>query len=59
MFRSLRLSRNREKLANPDPRVRRAAAKALGKLKDPRALEPLIRALEDKEPTVREAAAHA
>ncbi len=39
--------------------VRRAAALALGKLKDPRAVEPLISALKDKDPEVRGAAVEA
>ena len=39
--------------------VRKAAAYALGEIKDPRAVEPLIAALKDKDEYVRKAAAYA
>jgi len=39
--------------------VRRAAAKALGEIKDLRAVEPLISALKDSDKEVRKAAARA
>jgi vesicle coat complex subunit len=44
-------------LKDEDGDVRRAAAGALGELKDPRAVEPLISALKDENVSVREAAA--
>ena len=46
-------------LKDEDSDVREAAAKALGKIKDPRAVEPLISALKDEDSDVREAAAKA
>ncbi|MGB9872500.1 MAG: HEAT repeat domain-containing protein, partial [Anaerolineae bacterium] len=42
-----------------DWEIRRDAARALGELKDARAVEPLIAALKDKDSDVREAAAEA
>ncbi|MFN3699646.1 MAG: HEAT repeat domain-containing protein, partial [Dictyoglomus sp.] len=42
-----------------DEDVRGAAAKALGEIKDKRAVEPLISALKDEDWYVREAAAYA
>jgi len=42
-----------------DPEVRKNAAEALGKIKDPRAVEPLIEALKDKDFRVRWNAAEA
>jgi len=42
-----------------DPEVRKNAAKALGKIKDPRAVEPLIATLKDKDSDVRWHAARA
>ena len=42
-----------------DPEVRKNAAKALGKIKDPRAVEPLIATLKDKDSEVRWHAAEA
>ena len=46
-------------LKDKDEYVRKAAAYALGKIKDPRAVEPLIAALKDHNSDVREAAAYA
>lgn len=47
-------------LANdPDFRVRVAAALALGKIKNPNSVDPLIKALQDKQPAVRTAVAAA
>ena len=40
-----------------DPEVRKNAAEALGKIKDPRAVEPLIATLKDKDSEVRSNAA--
>jgi HEAT repeat protein len=48
-----------EVLSDPDPGVRAAAAKAQSRLRDPRALGPLLAALGDQDPTVRAAAAEA
>ena len=42
-----------------DPEVRKNAAEALGKIKDPRAVEPLITTLKDKDSEVRWHAAEA
>ena len=42
-----------------DPEVRKNAAEALGKIKDPRAVEPLIATLKDKDSEVRWHAAEA
>ena len=42
-----------------DSDVRQAAAEALGEIKDPRAVEPLIAALKDEDSDVRAAAAYA
>ena len=47
------------RLRDEDPGVRRAAANALGKLEDPRAVPALIAALGDRESEVRAAAAEA
>jgi HEAT repeat protein len=44
-------------LRNEDPNVRWEAARALGVLRDPRAVEPLIAALDDRDPDVRRKAA--
>ncbi len=49
----------RQSLRDPDPRVREAAAWALGELHDPQALPALLQALKDENPFVREAAARA
>jgi HEAT repeat protein len=46
-------------LQSADPRIRRRAASALERQRDPRVVEVLIRALGDPEPDVRRAAAHA
>jgi HEAT repeat protein len=46
-------------LKDRESAVREAAARALGKIDDPRALEPLIAALQAKESDVRKAAARA
>lgn len=46
-------------LASPVPAVRREAAKALGFLKDPRAVPPLLKALSDSDLNVRFYAAYA
>jgi len=46
-------------LKDKDGDVRRAAAWALGELKDPRAVEPLISALKDEDVIVRYIAAEA
>lgn len=45
-----------ERLRDEDAEVRRAAAYALGRLKDPMAIGPLVRALEDEDEEVRDAA---
>ena len=42
-----------------DPNIRMNAAKALGEIKNPKAVEPLIVALKDENPGVREEAAKA
>ena len=44
-------------LLHPDPDVRWEAARALGVLRDPKAVEPLIAALGDRDPDVRRKAA--
>ena len=46
-----------EALLHPDPDVRWDAARALGVLRDPKAVEPLIAALGDRDPDVRRKAA--
>ena len=46
-------------LKDEDGSVRWEAAEALGKIKDPRAVEPLIAALKDEVSGVRESAAEA
>ena len=47
-------------LSNPDASIRKTAADKLGRIKDPRAVEPLIVALkDDRDPTVRTSAAEA
>ena len=46
-------------LKDGDSDVRKAAAEALGEIKDPRAVEPLIAALKDEYSYVRQAAAEA
>jgi len=46
-------------LENPDHKVRRKAAQALGELKDESAVNPLIRCLDDEKWPVREASAEA
>jgi HEAT repeat protein len=43
-------------LASPDYRVRWKAVQGLGGARDPRALEPLLGALQDRLPTIRIAA---
>lgn len=48
-----------DRLGGSDPRVRQAAAEALGALKDPRAVEPLIARLSDDHAEVRRNAAAA
>jgi len=42
---------------DPDPQVRRDAALGLGRFRDAAAVAALVRALEDTDATVREAAA--
>jgi HPt (histidine-containing phosphotransfer) domain-containing protein len=46
-------------LKDEDPRIRQTAAEILGRLKDPRAIGPLIVALVDEASEVREAASEA
>jgi len=46
-----------EALRNEDPDIRWEAARALGVIRDPRAVEPLIAALADTDPDVRRKAA--
>jgi HEAT repeat protein len=46
-----------EALHHEDPNVRWEAARALGVIRDPRAVEPLIAALGDRDPDVRRKAA--
>jgi HEAT repeat protein len=46
-----------ESLEVKDSRVREAAAKALGRMGDPRAVDPLVNALGDPQSGVRDAAA--
>ena len=46
-----------EALRNQDPDVRWEAARTLGVLRDPRAVDPLIAALADRDPDVRRKAA--
>ena len=46
-----------DQLASPDWNARWTAAENLGKTKDPAAIEPLVRALEDSQPEVSNAAA--
>jgi len=48
-----------EMLASPEPAVRLAAVGALAKIRDPRALEALVRARRDADAAVREAAERA
>jgi len=48
-----------EQLASPDSMVRWKAAEDLGKTKNPEAIDPLTKALEDAEPEVSNAAAEA
>src|SRR5690242_14089223 len=43
-------------LSSPNSRVRWKAVRGLGEARDPRALEPLLRALKDRLPTIRIAA---
>jgi HEAT repeat protein len=53
----MRMLQNRDALQSPDPIQRRSAAEALGRFKDPRAVEPLIKTLDDVDSRVRESAA--
>jgi len=46
-----------EALRHEDPNVRWEAARALGVMRDPRAVDPLIAALGDRDPDVRRKAA--
>jgi len=46
-----------EALHHQDPNIRWEAARALGVLRDPRAVEPLLAALNDRDPDVRRKAA--
>lgn len=55
--RSVNMESNIEALRNEDPNVRWEAARALGVIRDPRAVEPLIAALGDRDPDVRRKAA--
>jgi len=48
-----------QKLKDQDPNIRKKAAKTLGEIKDPRAVEPLIDAMKDLIKHVREEAARA
>lgn len=48
-----------EQLSSPDATTRRTAAQALGELRDPAAIGPLVNALGDTNRQVRQAAAHA
>jgi beta-lactamase regulating signal transducer with metallopeptidase domain len=48
-----------DRLKDDDVEVRRAAARALGRLRAPAAITPLVAALEDEDNGVREAALHA
>lgn len=47
------LQENLVKLTDKDPSVRRSAAEALGGLKNPAAIQPLIQTLKDESPMVR------
>jgi len=46
-------------MKDPDFKIQNAAASALGKIKDPRAIEPLIAALSSRNQWVRDAAGFA
>ena len=59
MLRNLKLRWHCGRLMSKDPGSRRAAAEALGRLGDARAVEPLIQALGDKRAEVRRAAGQA
>src|SRR5579859_7765950 len=48
MFKTIKLRRALEQLQSKDPKVRVEAAATLGRLRDARAVEPLVRALQDE-----------
>ena len=54
-----RIIKSGRKLANRNPDIRRAAALALGEIKDSRVVEPLIAALNDEVLSVKSAAQQA
>jgi hypothetical protein len=58
-IRTARVNRLTANLKHPNPRVRQRAARVLGSINDPRAVEPLIAAVQDQDPSVRQEAAAA